>query len=235
MTTTSNPLVDAVPARQHARTLMAAGVSIAVIARHAGLRTGALSNVLYTTNGHPPASRIREQKAMAILAVEASAVVTGRVDATGTRRRIQALMAIGWPQVHIARHIPCHPLYVWSLARQDIVLARTAHRVAGAYDHLWNRDPVAHGVPATRAIYVRHLAERNGWVPPAAWDDDLIDDPAAEPDRPREMGRNELAAYRRQEIAHLASFGVPDHDIAARLDMDTKYVHDLLRDMRKAA
>ncbi|WP_053706612.1 hypothetical protein [Streptomyces sp. WM6373] len=235
MTSKTNPLVDATPARQHARSLMAAGVSIAVTAHRAGLRTSALSNLLYTTNGRPPAGRIRESKAMAILGVKASEVVTGRVNATGTRRRLQALTAIGWPQVHIAPHIPCHPLYVWSLAQQDIVLARTAHRVAAAYELLWNKDPVRHGVPANRVSYVRRLAERNGWLPPAAWDDDLIDDPAAQPEQPEEMGFRELAAYRREEILHLAAFGIPEHDIAARLGMSTDYVTTKLRELRAAA
>ncbi|OLZ72531.1 hypothetical protein AVW11_03825 [Streptomyces amritsarensis] len=231
-----DPLVDAEPARRHIRALMAAGVSADRAAHHAGLKRCDVTDLLYSIKGRPPSRRIRETKAQKILAVEARNVVTGRVNATGTRRRIQALMAMGWPQVHLAAQIPCHDRYVSEIVRcQDGVLSRTAHRVATAYDRLWNQDPVQHGVPADRANYVRRLAARRGWPPPAAWDDDVIDDPQASPAAVTEMNRRELAAYRRQEIAHLTSYGVAEAEIAARLDLGAEYVHDLIRDLRKAA
>ncbi len=70
----------------------------------------------------------------------------------------------------------------------------------------------------------------------AAWDDN-IDDPAATPETDQNVvdldNRRELAALRRAEIEHLASFNIPEHEIANRLGMSRDYVHDLLRDMRK--
>ncbi|MGW7329697.1 hypothetical protein ACWGIU_14105 [Streptomyces sp. NPDC054840] len=236
----SNPakgaLIPAAPVARHIRNLMAAGVSVVKLSEASGVSRSIISGLLYRLSAtRPRATKIREANARAILDVQPNDVVAGRIDSTGTKRRIQALVALGWPLLYIGPRISCHPYYVTTILKQDRVYARTAHAVAAAYDEMWNADPVAAGVPPYRASYCRNRASADGWPPPAAWDDDLIDDPAAQPERPDEMGRSELAAYRRQEIAHLASFGIPDHDIAARLGISDSTVQQQIRDMRKAA
>ncbi|MFE6127495.1 hypothetical protein ACFQ6Q_04345 [Streptomyces sp. NPDC056437] len=226
------PLIDAEPARQHVRHLMAAGVSVMRLAAHTGISNSVISGLLYDLPSRPRTSQMRTQNVRTLLAVKPQDVVAGRIDATGTRRRIQALMAAGWPQIHIGPRINRHPYYVSTLTKQTRVYAYTAHDVAVAYEQIWNANPLHHGVPLNASNLVRAIAKRNGWAPPAAWDDDAIDDPSREPETGEgvEMNRNELAEYRRQEIAHLASFGVPEHEIAQRLGLAATYVHDLIRD-----
>ncbi|MFJ5785390.1 hypothetical protein [Streptomyces hydrogenans] len=66
--------------------------------------------------------------------------------------------------------------------RAERLLATTAHAVAVAYNAVWNEDPQRHGVSQQAACRFRNYAWTNGWAPPAAWDDDTLDDPDAIPD-----------------------------------------------------
>lgn len=98
-----------------------------------------------------------------------------RIDATGTQRRIRALMALGWTSRHIA------DLCGWTSAeavteinkdRRFVYLA-TAEKIADAYERLCMTPGPS---PQTKA-----RAARKGWPPPLAWDDDRIDDPTYHP------------------------------------------------------
>ena len=110
------------------------------------------------------------------------------VSALGSRRRIQALMAIGWTAESIANEIG------WSDGRsirsvifiKERVRTSTAQRIAAAYDRLsMTRGP--------SEITARRSA-RSGYAPPLAWDD--IDDPDEKPTdwQYREPTRAELLA-----------------------------------------
>ena len=208
------PLVDAEPARRHVRHLMAAGVSIARIADAAGISTATVSGMLYTRGpDRGRCEQLRADNARRILGVRAEDIVTGSVDATGTRRRLQALMAIGWPQLRLAPHFGLHPHYVTELLRQPRVYGTTAVAVAAAYDRLWNQDPRQHGVDVGPYKKTVNQARANAWPPPAAWDDEEIDDPAAHPEWTGFCGtdrgwwihrRLELPGCARCEAAHEA-------------------------------
>lgn len=101
------------------------------------------------------------------------------VPAIGTRRRIQALMAIGWSQPELSVRLgrgatgSLGPL-LWS--NQTRVTRDLARLTARVYDQLAD-------TPATgpRANLVRNRARRRGWLPPLWWDDDTIDDPTYKP------------------------------------------------------
>lgn len=205
------PFVDAEPARRHTRNLMAAGVSIQRLARAAEVGQATVSGILYTRGTRPRAEQLRQENARRILAVRPEHVVAGRVDATGTRRRLHALMAAGWPVYRIGPYINRHPHYTSYLLRQHRVYATTAHAVATVYDQLWNQDPIRNGIVPGTAKRVRNLAASNGWAPAGAWDDDTIDDPSAHPEWTGECGtdrgywvhkRQNLPMCARCEAAH---------------------------------
>ncbi|HEY9476362.1 MAG TPA: hypothetical protein VIS06_21240, partial [Mycobacteriales bacterium] len=105
-----------------------------------------------------------------------------RVDATGTRRRIQALIAVGWSASQIGGRLGISPTNMWGLSRRLMVSARTAARVRALYDELWDCPPPARNrwqrVSVSRST---RMAAVRGWAPPVAWDDDSIDDPTAQP------------------------------------------------------
>lgn len=108
------------------------------------------------------------------------------VDATGTKRRLQALHRIGWTFDALGRLLTPdskHPTQVvWHLlARQKRVHLRTKLRVEEIYEEL--------SVTPGPDLRSQRRAIRNGWAPPAAWDD--IDDPEA---KPQGMTKKEIAA-----------------------------------------
>jgi hypothetical protein len=131
-----------------------------------------------------------------------------RVDSTGTARRLQALAAIGWPAEHLAVRLGCSDVAVqqWRRRRHPAVYRRTADRVAALYEQL-------SGTPGPSPI-TRDRARRAGWAPPLLWDGIDLDDPGAEPhdDTASLPPRLDL-----DEVEHLARYGVPLDEIAARL------------------
>ncbi|MFI8531760.1 hypothetical protein ACIGMX_16160 [Streptomyces aquilus] len=105
-----------------------------------------------------------------------------QTDATGTVRRLQALVAAGWPVLYIAAELGMFPTAVSRLMRKRVVTLCTARRVAAVYDRLWAVDPATHGATPKGILRARNLAHAMRWAPAGAWDDDTIDDPAAFPD-----------------------------------------------------
>jgi hypothetical protein len=86
---------------------MAAGVSRQQISSMSGVTDSVLSRLLYgePSRGKPPTRGLRPGDAARILAVTAApGLLTGAAlaDATGTRRRLQALTARGWPLRELA-------------------------------------------------------------------------------------------------------------------------------------
>lgn len=108
------------------------------------------------------------------------------IDATGTRRRLQALAWGGWSLTHLSARLG----WTRDLARQVTCRARvtraTAEKVRVLYDELCLLPPPeeTHGDRISAAKARRHARSR-GWAPVGAWDDDpgphCIDDPVARP------------------------------------------------------
>ncbi|GGT85507.1 hypothetical protein [Streptomyces coeruleorubidus] len=182
------PLVDAEPVRQHIRMLSSYGIGWQRVCRLAGVANGCISKILYGAphEGRGPTKRVRTTTADKILAVKPSldhVAPSARVDGTGTRRRLQALVANGWPQMRLGRELGIkHHRLIWDQVRKDVVSGDTARKVRDLYERLWNVDPATRGVSLRYIAQAKQIAVTNGWAPPAAWDDDYIDSPAAAPD-----------------------------------------------------
>jgi len=95
------------------------------------------------------------------------------VDMIGTRRRIEALRAIGWPTEIIAAEALGWSRALRDLPRGPLVLRTTADKIRAFYD--------THSMTLGPSTRTRAHAARAGWAPPLAWDDDEIDDPQAQP------------------------------------------------------
>jgi hypothetical protein len=132
------------------------------------------------------ADRVRAAAAARILAVTSVMVAraAARQDATGTRRRLRALIAIGHPAAGLARRAGLSPLAVSGIVRGHTatVTPATYAAVRDLYRQLWDQPP-AESTPAQRhaAEVARRRAERHGWPPPMGLDDNRIDDPAYRP------------------------------------------------------
>ena len=100
----------------------------------------------------------------------------GLVDATGTVRRLQALVAIGHPQTTLAARLRVAPPAVSILihGRREFVATETYWAVAKLFSELWTQP-----VDGSRGNRSRAIAKANGWVSPLAWDD--IDNPKQHP------------------------------------------------------
>lgn len=106
-------------------------------------------------------------------------------DATGTRRRLQALAACGWSLRTQAAYLGMtrQGLTNISSGRNKYVKTTTAAAVRALYDRLWDVPPSTRTHSQSLSVSVTlAVARRHGWLPPAAWDDDLIDLPTDELD-----------------------------------------------------
>ncbi len=103
------------------------------------------------------------------------------INGSGTRRRVQALQVLGWSSADIAAaggwaSKSTVRVLLRSNRSNAEVWATTAARAYKAY--------VALSMQPGPRVAVRNHALAKGWLPPLAWDDETIDDPAAKPYRP---------------------------------------------------
>jgi len=176
------PYTDTTNARRYLQRLTAAGASIGALAELTGCDHETITLIL-----HGQVARIRtatEQRILAARFDPAAVSPTLRVNAAGSRRRIQALTARGWAKAALADRLGVAPANLSRSLRQEQVTARYAAAVRALYAELWDADPVAHGVSPVAAKRARLNAARREWRLPMAWDDDTIDDPDAEPADP---------------------------------------------------
>ncbi|MBF9523073.1 hypothetical protein [Mycobacteroides chelonae] len=160
--------VDGEPVRAHLENLRRF-YSLRTTAKLAGMTPGGL---LYITG---QGEWVQRKTARIILAIRVPARPSDvLVDSTGTVRRVRALVAIGWPQTHIAERAGLTSRRLSQLMRQPMIHARNANLVTDTFNAL-------HMTPGPCGP-IRKTAQRRGWVPPLAWDEDTIDDPNATPD-----------------------------------------------------
>lgn len=179
--------VPAEPARAHIRNLMAQGMGLKRIVAVSDISQGMAWKLLYgkrrPDGTRTPSRRIRPATEAKILAITPDLADGAKIDSTGTTRRIQALVAVGWSMSKIAARLGIGRSNFTPLAQgsRDTTVAR-AKAVSDLYDQLWDQRP-PHTLWRDHIAYSRALgyAAKAGWVPPLAWDDDDIDNPNATP------------------------------------------------------
>ncbi len=122
----------------------------------------------------------------------------GFIPALGTRRRLQALAAIGHSSTELGRRLGCTGANVRKIRAAATVLRPTAARIHRLFAEL----AMTPGVGAEAAMTRAH-ARRAGWWPPLAWDD--IDDPAETPRR----GRPSVGEVDALAVEHAAAGLIP--------------------------
>lgn len=222
---TWQPFVDAEPVRAHVRSLMAAGVGRRRIAVLAGCADSRIRFLLNGRPGKPPQSRIRPALAEKLLWICADAHAPGTsVDATGTKRRIQALACLGHTLTGQAARLGLSTGSYAVLLDRDRVRRSTADKVRVLYDEVSRLPTPAAGFGPSR---IRNLARRQGWFPPVAWDEETIDDPAAAPALiPPVEGSDPAAdewAIQHVYAGHTTAAGL---DSATRGELARRLVHD---------
>lgn len=183
--------VDAGPSRRHIAGLMASGMGSDSIAAAVGMPKQSILEFIrpIPTQGRGRRQRTTPETEQKILAVTISDRTLGRIDGTGTRRRIQALVAIGWPINHVARHAGMFDENAASIMRRTWVYVSTAKAIEEAYETLRRRTPTKYGVPKPHAAAAKNRAARRNWPTPKYWDGRPIDDPDFEPQYKITRGR----------------------------------------------
>jgi hypothetical protein len=190
------PYVDAGPVCEHIAALRAAGIGVERIAHLAGLSVSHIRELAEDGRGDSSATRrVRPSTATRILAIsinDAHRAPHSRIDATGTRRRLQALIAIGWPTELLAAQLSRRTTSLCRSMTGESVTARTAHDVAALYERLWNTSPpAATGEQRAAVDAAQAHAAGQGWLPPLAWDN-LDTDPTPPPAIAGASQRNDL-------------------------------------------
>lgn len=172
------PWADAAPVRQHVARLRESGLSLESIAEMAGV---AHCNIHALLN----AGRPRVRKAFADKLMNVKGGVDGlqpwaKVDATGTRRRLQALAFMGWNASNLAQRVGIDRSHIHKLMSRSHVRVSTARAVRAVFEELAIQSPPADTRYERMAVTrTRRDAEARGWVSAMAWDD--IDDPQEQP------------------------------------------------------
>lgn len=114
-------------------------------------------------------------------------VFNSLLDARGARRRIQALMCLGWSQSEIARRAGMRQARLSAHLHLPHVKRSSYERVCRIYDELSHLIPPTDTTPQRMSVNrTRALARRNGWAPPMAWDDIDHDEHPAEAPKTKE-------------------------------------------------
>ncbi|MFG2225347.1 hypothetical protein [Streptomyces sp. NPDC048644] len=203
---TWHPWADAEPVRVHVRHLQDCGMGLRTIASAAGTDRKRLKVLLVgrPERGTGPQERVRPGLAAAVLAVEPTLETLAAkttISAVGTARRLQALVAGGWPQDALATGLRMTPGAVGRVVAADAVTVQTARAVRDLYDAWWRAAPDEHGASPGGITRARRRATAAGWAPVGAWDDETIDDPTAFPDWTGRCGTPEgYRAHHRVQI-----------------------------------
>ena len=199
------PYIDAAPIREHIAHLREYHLGMTRIAKLAHTSVSHIRQLVGTTaDGRPTTLRVRPSTAARILAIQpspATVAPSARVDGTGTRRRLQALVAIGFPLPFLAGQLGRTHANLARTLRRASVYASTAQLVNALYERLWDTTP-PHATKAQRAAsaHARAHAQRHRWRPPLGWDD-IDTDPEADPDRGPDPDTAAAAAEDIDEIA----------------------------------
>lgn len=237
------PFVDAAPVRDHVHQLRAAGIGTDQIAALAGVSPSHVRALIYPTHaGRPPITRVRPRTAERLLSVtarDANRAARSLVDAPGTRRRLQALMATGWTLQRLADQLGRTPANLRRTLDAAQVTAGTAAAVRHLYERLETTAPT-HGSAADRAAAraCRQEAMRCGWLPPLAWDDidtdptptppvateDAVDDVAVERAAAGDSSVALTAAEELEVVRRLTQGGRSTRQIAELLDTSSSTI-----------
>lgn len=158
-------------AKNHVAWLRSRGMGWRRIASVAGVSPSTISRLAgHSFSGEASRTRIRKEIQDKILAVRPTDTSrTLATDARPSARKLQALVALGWTQVELARRLKMSAPSIRNLVRirdddtSTRVRADTERKVRALYEDL-------HMTPGSSSR-ARTIARTSGWLPPLAWDD----------------------------------------------------------------
>jgi hypothetical protein len=219
--------VDAGPAREHLKTLHK---TMGWLSLAAATKVDDKSLFLLHSGRRTKITRAVHARIMAVQPPEAADPGL-YIDVTKSMRQIRALMAIGHSGRVIAEAASSTQARIHLIAagNQPTLRHGLADRIDAAYQQL-----APHPAPVTHfSNRVRNCAAAKGWKDPLWWEDmGRISDPTFDPQAAEQAGRRELAAIRREEVEHLASFGLCAEEIDQRVDLALSSIKGILLELR---
>lgn len=177
-------MVDATPMQERIRYLHdRRGIPFHVISKRTGLSVQAIGWHHRGVNGKTggPLKTCRWETANAVLSAR-----FGPNDASSTvpsfsaRRRVEALVAAGWPYIRQAEMVGMDLTHFHQRIRlRDRVSYEFDQRVRDMFDKCQFVDPADVGLPAFSIAYAKGIGRKRHFAPPGCWDPDTIDDPDA--------------------------------------------------------
>lgn len=200
--------VDSTETRNHLAALRAAGMGLRRIEKLTALSRPTLQSIPRV--GFVTRNTRDKIAAIPIPAAPFDPVLAPgtQISAVGSARRLRALTRIGWPAEILAARLGVnrHRVQRITSGGQPRITAAYAEAIAGLFASL-------HMTPGPSRKCAR-VAELKGWPFPLAWDEDTIDDPAAQPFVAARTGR---PAPLHVQIADLQSIGVQERTRLAEL------------------
>lgn len=164
-------MVDAAPIREHLEWLQSIGFNYESIGIVAGIPPQTLW--LAKTDGHKRMHIERAARLMAVTHVPVPAQANTKVPAIGTRRRLQALQAIGYTYASLSVEFGGVTPEAIRQYTTGTVRGATWMRVRDVYERL-------SGTPGPSKVAIAR-ARRRGYAPPIAWEGVDIDHPDSKP------------------------------------------------------
>lgn len=222
----SAPKVNAGPAREHLAELIEDGIGLERIADAAGIPRSVALDLRFGRRGERAQTygvevkQIKAEYAEALLKLSADDVARAVLPATGTVRRLRALVAIGWTQTELSDGLGMQRgnFSRLILGTRDRVTAATAERTSEMFSAMWDGTRAG-----TYADLARAIAKRRGWVGPLGWDDiDSDPEPAVVEQSEQTKGERFL-----EDVEWLLDAGEPAEQIARTLGRKVEAIEKL--------
>lgn len=175
--------VPAAEASSHAKVLLEAGMPPEEMASWTGLAKTTINSILSGRS-----ERIYRDTAEAILFLPIppkgyKTKYSGLISALPSQRMLRALTAIGFTIPALIRETGSNREVIGGVrqGRRHQVRIGLDRAITEAYNRLWNVDPVAYGIPVGDVKRAKGWAAKQGWPPPAAWDDEDLRNPDGRP------------------------------------------------------
>lgn len=222
----TNRPVDAAIVRDHINQLRQAGFGYRRIAELSGCGTSTIRALSAGDTTYTYSDR-----AAAILAVDVERDLPLNMNPIGAMRRLRALIALGYTDVDLADRLGTTQTNIWRYTgtERSYITLGMHQRIDRLYREL-GALPQPNGWIADRA---RRRAAKRGWLPPMAWDDDMIDQLDGQPaDYGRTPAAKRMRAIPPDFIAEYVDLrdeiGLSDAKIAARLGITEQALYKRL-------
>ena len=217
--------MPAEPVRNHVRFLGANGISQARVCKIAGISARTLSYIIYgsAVRGFPPSRSVRADTYRRIMSISLDLDhVDGRgtVDATITRRKLEALCAMGWSKKYLGSRLGIARENTGLMFRRAKVSGYRARQIRDLFNELWDKRPERQD-----GYYYRLLrrAEERGFVTALAWNDiEDINEPQPKPYPLYRRSNRHTRDDAREDVCFLRKFGESNEQIAKRVHITVK-------------